>query len=206
MTSFIIKNLEMIILKYLGTLCFAQSKRNKDKFAPRIRKCLFVGYPFRQKGWKVFDLETHEYFGVGMLCLMKIFFSLKRLYAQVNHKLLPKNIMTQLDCLMKTRCLLIPKLQPQSLGLGRLGSAQGGAQSKFHLQCPSLTQGRKWNWNCRNQVSQIHMHSMELTRARPRTIGSCLVSSQAPESSDNEAMRAQFDTSLDHADTAQSNL
>jgi len=151
MTSFIIKNLEMIILKYLGTLCFAQSKRNKDKFAPRIRKCLFVGYPFRQKGWKVFDLETHEYFGVGMLCLMKIFFSLKRLYAQVNHKLLPKNIMTQLDCLMKTRCLLIPKLQPQSLG-------------------------------------------------------SCLVSSQAPESSDNEAMRAQFDTSLDHADTAQSNL
>ena len=49
-------------IKVFGTLCFAHSKKSKDKFAPRGRRCLFVGYPFGQKGWKVFDLETYEYF------------------------------------------------------------------------------------------------------------------------------------------------
>ena len=49
-------------IKIFGTLCFAQSKRIKDKFAPRGRKCVFLSYPFGQKGWKVFDLETQEFF------------------------------------------------------------------------------------------------------------------------------------------------
>jgi len=37
-------------LKVFGTLCFAKIKGSKDKFAPRGKKCLFVGYPFGQKG------------------------------------------------------------------------------------------------------------------------------------------------------------
>jgi len=45
-----------------GTLCFAKIKKSADKFAPRGRKCLFVGYLLGQKGWKVFDLETQEFF------------------------------------------------------------------------------------------------------------------------------------------------
>ena len=49
-------------IKVFETLCFAQSKRSKDKFAPKGRKCVFLGYPFGQKGWKVFDSETQELF------------------------------------------------------------------------------------------------------------------------------------------------
>jgi len=49
-------------IKVFGTLCFAQNTRVKDKFTPRGRKCVFLGYPFGQKGWKVFDLETQDFF------------------------------------------------------------------------------------------------------------------------------------------------
>jgi len=36
--------------------------KTKDEFASRSRKCFFVSYPFGKKGWKVFDLDTHEIF------------------------------------------------------------------------------------------------------------------------------------------------
>lgn len=49
-------------LRVFGSLCFVHSKsRDKDKFGSRSRRCVFVGYPFNQKGWKVFDLETEEF-------------------------------------------------------------------------------------------------------------------------------------------------
>ena len=35
---------------------------NGDKFASRSRWCVFMGYPYGKKGWKVYDLETHEFF------------------------------------------------------------------------------------------------------------------------------------------------
>jgi len=34
----------------------------KDKFASRSKRCIFLGYPFGKKGWKVYDLETQEIF------------------------------------------------------------------------------------------------------------------------------------------------
>lgn len=36
--------------------------RSKDKFAERSRKCIFVGYPFGKKAWRLYDLETNEFF------------------------------------------------------------------------------------------------------------------------------------------------
>ncbi|PKI71938.1 hypothetical protein CRG98_007666 [Punica granatum] len=46
-----------------GCLCYAHhNPRVKDKFGPRSRKCIFIGYPFGKKGWRVYDLESHETF------------------------------------------------------------------------------------------------------------------------------------------------
>ncbi|KAL2901144.1 Retrovirus-related Pol polyprotein from transposon RE1 [Bienertia sinuspersici] len=50
-------------LRIFGCLCFAHNQKSKsDKFAPRSRKGVFVGYPHDKKGWKVYDLETGEIF------------------------------------------------------------------------------------------------------------------------------------------------
>lgn len=50
-------------LRVFGSLCFAHKQlRDKNKFVPRSRKCVFVGYPFGKKGWKLYDLETGEFF------------------------------------------------------------------------------------------------------------------------------------------------
>jgi len=50
-------------IRVFGCLCFAWiTPRDMDKFASRSKKCVFLGYPFGQKGWKVCDLETQEMF------------------------------------------------------------------------------------------------------------------------------------------------
>lgn len=48
-------------LKTFGCLCFMTDIfPGKTKFDPRARPCVFLGYPFKQKGYKVFDLTTHS--------------------------------------------------------------------------------------------------------------------------------------------------
>ena len=50
-------------LRMFGSLCYAHNqRRNGDKFASRSKKCVFIGYPYGKKGWKLFDLETKEIF------------------------------------------------------------------------------------------------------------------------------------------------
>ena len=49
------------LLKVFGCLCYAHTK-TKDKFLPRSTKCVFLGYSFGQKGYKVYDLTTHKCF------------------------------------------------------------------------------------------------------------------------------------------------
>jgi transposase InsO family protein len=49
-------------MKIFGCLCYVHNqRRDGDKFASRSRKCIFVGYPYGKKGWKLYDLETKEY-------------------------------------------------------------------------------------------------------------------------------------------------
>ncbi|KAL0655138.1 hypothetical protein Bca4012_075722 [Brassica carinata] len=48
------------LLQVFGCLCYAHRRaRDKDNFGDRSCKCIFVGYPFGTKGWKLFDIERN---------------------------------------------------------------------------------------------------------------------------------------------------
>ena len=50
-------------LKVFDGLCYASIlKAGRDKFQARAVPCIFLGFPFGQKAYKLLNLETHEVF------------------------------------------------------------------------------------------------------------------------------------------------
>lgn len=50
-------------LRVFGSLCFAKKhSARSDKFQERGRKGIFVGYPHGQKGWRIYDIESNDFF------------------------------------------------------------------------------------------------------------------------------------------------
>lgn len=50
-------------IRVMGCLAYAHNFDHKgDKFTSRSRRCVFLGYPYGKKGWRLFDLEREVVF------------------------------------------------------------------------------------------------------------------------------------------------
>lgn len=75
-------------LKPFGCLCYISSNPT-DKFSPRSHKCVFIGYPFHQKGYRVLDILTRKQFVTRYIQFVEHTFSFNTLVPETESILTP---------------------------------------------------------------------------------------------------------------------
>ncbi|CAH9120741.1 unnamed protein product [Cuscuta epithymum] len=69
-------------LRVFGCLVYAHDNKRKDKFSQRGSPCIFIGYPYEQKAYRVFDLQKHSVYTSRDVTFFEEIFPFKNVNSQ----------------------------------------------------------------------------------------------------------------------------
>ena len=92
---------QLMITCALWDICVMRMWRWGDKFASRSWRCVFVGYPYGKKGWRLYDLEKQDFIVSRDVVFLEDFFPLPTI-----------PFLTMVDCLMSRQLMRTLRIHP----------------------------------------------------------------------------------------------